>query len=739
MTEHLVIFQPSGTRGYIPDGTTLLEAAQQLGVGIEAICGGQGVCNKCRVAIQDGFFERFGIESRMAHLSPLTDAEEDMEVPPGMRLACMAQVHGPVVVVVPEDSRTNQQVVRKGAREFTLDLKPTVRNYYVELAPPTLDDPQADWERLCAALQQQYGLSGLHAAYPALRTLPDVLRAAGWTVTVSVWDGRDVIKVAPGLVEQVPGLAIDVGSTTLAAYLCDLRSGELLATDAIMNPQVAYGDDVMARLTYILNHDKGLDTLHAQLVAGLNDLIARVTRRAGLAPADVLETVVCGNTCMHHMLLHISPRHIGLTPFAPGLHHSVDIRAGELGLDTHPSGNVHVLPVIAGFLGADTVGCLVAEQLHRQDALTLLLDIGTNGEMVLGNAEKLVAASCATGPAFEGAQITFGMRAAEGAIERVTIDPVSLDVDYAVIGGGPPRGLCGSAIIDLGWELVKAGVASSTGRFNPALDSPRMRDTDTGREFVLVWASDTAFGRDITFSTHDMQALQLAKAAMYSAAAIMMHRLGVEDLERVVLAGAFGSYIDKTKAMAGGVIPDCDLDATYAVGNAAGDGARLCLLNAELRAEANRVAREIEVVELTLEPDFDRYFADAMSFPHAQDDFPHVQDLFDTARRARIMRTLRDIAPFDEWADEQIAQLAAGLREKRCRRRKPVFESDDQQVCVVVEGTVAVVDAAQHTQRTLAAGDWVAARDLPPDAQAIAQTRATHVLIGPDGGLLHGT
>ncbi|HKZ70888.1 MAG TPA: ASKHA domain-containing protein, partial [Anaerolineales bacterium] len=639
--KHLVIFQPSGSRGYVEDGANLLEAARSLGVEIETPCGGRLMCSKCRVRIEEGFFERFGIESSLSHLNPVFEREREFFrskglTEPNLRQSCVATLHGPVVVFVPEESRAVKQLVRKSARELHIEIKPSVRRYFVEMKAATLRDPLGDWERLQNALKEQHGVEGLTIDYPVLTQLQKSVRAGEWKVTVFVWHGREVIRVTPGFAEYALGLAVDVGTTTVAGFLCDLDSGQVLASESMMNPQTPYGDDVMARITYAMTHPDGLEKMHAAIIEGLNTIVARTCEKSGYQPEDIAEAVLVGNTCMDHIFLNIFPKYVGVSPFAPAMHHSVDVKARDFGLKILPTGNVHVLPNEAGFVGADNVACVIAEEPYKQDDIMLVIDIGTNGEMVLGNRHKLISASVPTGPAFEGAQIQYGMRAAIGAIEKVDIDPVTWDVRFRTIGQDkgsdemPPeeikaRGLCGSAMIDLGWEMYRAGVVDATGRFSKEIHSPRLRQGPDGLEFVIAWANQTTLGRDITFNNADMRALQLAKSAMYSAAKIMMRRLGVQKVDKVVLAGAFGSFIDKVKAMAMGLYPDCELKNVFAVGNAAGDGARMALLNVDKRAEADEVARQIEYVELTVEPDFEKQFAAAMHFPHMSDSFPHLQ------------------------------------------------------------------------------------------------------------------
>jgi uncharacterized 2Fe-2S/4Fe-4S cluster protein (DUF4445 family) len=444
-------------------------------------------------------------------------------------------------------------------------------------------------------------------------------------------------------------LAVDVGTTTVAGYLCDLKTGEVITTEAMMNPQVSYGEDVMSRITYAMTHDDGLAKLNRAIIEGLNTIAKNATERVGLTPGEILEVVLVGNTAMHHLFTNIYPEHVGKAPFPPTLHHSIDVKARDMGLRVHSSANVHILPIEAGFVGADNVGVLIAEEPYNQDALELIIDIGTNGELIMGNRTKLISSSCATGPAFEGAHIKFGMRAAPGSIERVRIDLQTLEARFKVIGKElwndelepeqiGARGICGSGIIEVIAEMFRAGIIDKTGRFVKGLQHPRVRKGEDGDEYVLAWANETSIGKDMTVSIKDIRALQLAKAAMYAGAKLMMRRLGLKKLDRVILAGAFGSYIDRERSMLLGLFPDCELSNVYAVGNAAGDGARIALLNTDKREEANRYARQVEYVELTVEPAFEREFMYAMHLPHMRDAFPNVETWLDKEGCAASVR-----------------------------------------------------------------------------------------------------
>ncbi len=640
-----VIFQPSGRRGEIEEGKTILEAAQALGVDIEGLCGNKKVCGKCKVRIEEGYFEKDNIDSGMAHLSPLTEAEKKHIKPedgPGIRLSCTAEIHGDIKVFVPERSRAGKQVVRKAAKELTIKLDPAVKKYNVDLVPPTLHDmTTGDWERVLKFLEDDYGLKGLTFDYLVLKDLQNLLRKGEWKATVTVWMDKEIIKVEPGFVEVSYGLAVDIGTTTCVGYLTDLSTGKVVNTESMMNPQVPYGEDVMSRITYAMSNPGGLETMQKAIIQGLNEIIERVVteiRKDGPNPGHIIDDLtIVFNTAMHHIFLGLNPEYIGRSPFIPAVQSSLDLKARDLGLRINPAAYIHVLPIEAGFVGADNVGVLIAEEPYNQDENVLIIDIGTNGELLMGNRNKVCSTSCATGPAFEGAQIKFGMRAAPGAIETVEIDPATKEPRYKVIGKADwhthiekvnAKGLCGSAIIQVVAEMFMAGIVDKSGRFVMDLGTPRVRkDADGKPEYVLAWASETSIGQDITITQGDVRALQLAKGALYTGAKLMMKRLGITTLDRVILAGAFGSHIDREASMTLGMFPDCSLDKVYAVGNAAGDGSRMALLNRDKRREANERARWVEFVEIATDPLFEREFMQAMHIPHMKDKFPNLKEL----------------------------------------------------------------------------------------------------------------
>ena len=637
---HMVVFQPCGVRGKVDDGATILEASQQLGADIESICGGKGACGKCKVRIEKGYFAKYGIKSSIASVATIGEANEKFlsqsQLRQNYRMACQTRIYGDIVVFVPEESRKGKQVVRKEATVRDIKLKPAVKKYYVELKNATLHDTLSDFERVQGALAEKYKLRDLTIDYPVLLNLQNIVREGNWKATVSVWNKKEVIHIEPGQVTKGYGLAVDIGTTTVAGYLCDLTTGEVLATNAMMNPQVAYGEDVMSRISYAVKGKGGLKQMNRSIIKGLNQIAGRAAARAGIKRSDIIDMTVVGNTCMHHIFLNIDPQYLGKTPFAPSVHHSLDIKARDLGLKIAPCAYVHVLPIEAGFVGADNVGVLIAEEPYNQDEMLLIIDIGTNGELILGNRKKLLSSSCATGPAFEGAEIKHGMRAAPGAIEKLKIDPETREVQFKVIGNERwntevknigARGICGSGIFDAAAQMFLAGIIDKGGRFNSRLESPRSRKSGSGPEFVIAWAKETSIDHDIVICQKDIRAIQLAKGAMYSGAKTMMNRLDIDKIDKVVLAGAFGSYIDKESASVIGLFPDCAPENVYAVGNAAGDGARIALLNVAKRKEADVMARQVEYVELTVEPDFNSTFTKALIFPHAEDKFPHLEHL----------------------------------------------------------------------------------------------------------------
>ena len=515
-----------------------------------------------------------------------------------------------------------------------------MRQVYVEMQPSDLSDSRGDWERLQEALEAQWGLKGLDMDSSVLMTLQNALREGDFSVTVNVWQEREVLRIQPGYRDGLYGLAVDIGSTTVVAHLCDLRTGAVLATEAAMNPQVRYGEDLMSRVSYANSEPQGLSRLHRSMIRTLNELAENAAKAAGLSPEDILDAVVVGNPVMHHLFLGIHPRELGAAPFAPAVSSALDLKARELGLAFHPAARLHTLPLIAGHVGADNVAVLLAEAPNEQDEMMLIVDVGTNAEIVLGNRRRLLAASSPTGPAFEGAQITHGQRAAPGAIQRGRADPTQLEPRFKVIGYEPwiepgaelpqevkATGICGSGIIEAVSEMLLAGIIRRDGLFDRSVAerSPRLRYQGRTGEYILADVSLTATGLPVVITQNDIRAIQLAKAALYAGSKLLMNHWGAERVDRVVLAGAFGSFISPYHAMVLGLIPDCDLDKVHAVGNAAGDGARFALLNRSLRLKAAQLALWVEHISTPLESSFQDEFVAALALPHARDPFPTLQ------------------------------------------------------------------------------------------------------------------
>ncbi len=597
---------------------------------IESACGGKGTCGKCRISIEPAVgpaADRWAAGG----VSPPTEVERRLLDPEilvaGMRLACQVRVTGDALIFVPEESRRTEQVVRKDAGGRTVPLDPAIMSYRVALKAPTLQDQTADAERLLEALERQHGLTRIKFDLEVLRTLPNVVRRASWDLVAIVWQAKTIIDVQPAASPgRLLGLAVDVGTTTIAAYLVDLSSGEVVATEAAMNLQVVFGDDVIARLNHATRGSESLAELQRTVITQVNDLAQKAVERSGAALEDIYDVVMVGNTAMHHLFLGLDPRAVCMAPFIAAVHGAIDTKASDLGLSFHRGCRLHTLPIEAGFIGADNVGVLIAEEPYNQDQVLLIVDIGTNGELVLGNERRLLSTSCATGPALEGAHLEFGMRAAPGAIERVRIDPEDLSVRFKIIGlegwhtehearEVGARGICGSGIIEAAAEMRKAGVILPNGNFAPQLSHERIVLEDgKPRKFVLAWPEETAIGRAITVSLKDIRAIQLAKAALRAGAEILLRDYGVAKPDRVVLAGAFGSYLDKHHALAIGMLPNCDPESVTSVGNAAGDGARFALLNLGKRREAAWVADMVEFVELATDPDFQKQYVEAMQF-----------------------------------------------------------------------------------------------------------------------------
>jgi len=638
--EVLVVFTPSGRRGRFPTGTTLLDAARSLGVDIDSVCGGRALCGRCQVQPTIGEFAKHGVTSRAENLTPFSETEQryadENGIADGRRLSCSAQILGDLVIDVPPESQVHRQVVRKRAEVHDIELDAAVRVYYVEVQEPDMHDPAGDLRRLKEALDFEWRLQGLDCDFEVLHGLQRALRDGDWQVTVAVYEDRDIIAVWPGFHDGVFGLAVDVGSTTIAAHLCDLSSGEVVASAGVMNPQIRFGEDLMSRVSYIMMNPGGEVELTETVREALQALATEVSGQAGITTADILDVCVVGNPIMHHLLLGINPIELGGAPFALATDEAVRVRATEIGLHLHPAARVYVLPCIAGHVGADAAGVILSEAPYLRDEMNLIVDVGTNAEIVLGNRQRMLACSSPTGPAFEGAQISCGQRAAPGAVERVRIDAQTLEPRFKVIGCdlwsdepgfaagvGPTgiTGICGSGIIEVMAEMYLAGIVDTDGSIDGSLSSRSPRIVADGRTFSYVLHDGCV---SLRITQNDVRAVQLAKAALYAGVRLLMDRMRVDKVDRVRLAGAFGSHIDVKYAMVLGMVPDCDLAHVTSAGNAAGTGARITLLDKKARVEIEEVVRQIEKVETAVEPRFQEHFVEAMAIPHKTAAFPEL-------------------------------------------------------------------------------------------------------------------
>jgi uncharacterized 2Fe-2S/4Fe-4S cluster protein (DUF4445 family) len=638
----LVVFTPSGRRGRFALGTPLLEAARSLGVDIDSVCGGRGLCGRCQITLGEGEFAKHGIVSRAAHLTAFNEVEARYEskkgIKPGRRLSCQALLQGDAVIDVPSDSQVHKQVVRKRAEVRDIELDPAIRLHYVEVAEPDMHEPSGDLERLLDALEAQWQLTGLACDLRGLQGLQKALRQGDWKVTVAVHRGQVITAIWPGFNDRAYGLAIDVGSTTVAAHLCHLSTGEVLASSGVMNPQIRFGEDLMSRVSYVMMNPGGDREMTAAVREAINGLTEEVAQEAGIDRQEILNAAFVGNPIMHHLLLGIDPTELGGAPFALAANSGMTLWATELDMNVNPNARVYVLPCIAGHVGADTAGVILSETPHLAEEITLVVDVGTNAEIVLGNKQRLLAASSPTGPAFEGAQISCGQRAAPGAIERLRIDPETLEPRYRVIGcelwsdeegfaeatkTTGVTGVCGSGIIGALAEMYLSGILAADGIIDGAMAAKSPRIQAEGRTFsYLIRAGEP----ELRITQADVRAIQLAKAALYAGARLLMDHLGIDTVERIVLAGAFGSHIDVKYAMVLGMIPDCDLTKVQSAGNAAGTGARIALLNQQARDEIERVIKKVEKIETAVEPKFQAHFVEAMGIPHSTAATPNLAE-----------------------------------------------------------------------------------------------------------------
>lgn len=610
MATYNVTFEPDGKTVTIDQGTTVREAAASAEIIIDSPCGGEGRCGKCKVIVS------------AQNIEPLTEAEErllsDDELSEGYRLACQTRVVDNMTVTVPEDSRVAEGKILSEGTGQAVKLHPNISKTYVEPPEQTLDNQIADLTNLKSALEPN--LSGVTADLDVLRKLPNVIRGSKFKATL-VLDGSRLMDIEPGnTTDKKYGLAVDIGTTTVVCAVVDLNTGSDMAVASALNTQAVHGADVISRINYSVEHQRGLDELGDRVTQVIRQITESACMEAGVNLNNVYEVTVVGNTTMTHLFLKLPVRNLALLPYVAVVSDPVEVTASQLGLGVNPNANVYVLPNIAGFVGADTVGVILASALHESDSIKLAIDIGTNGEVMLGSRDRLLTCSCAAGPAFEGAMITHGMRAAPGAIERVQLDDRPI---CSVIKGGQPTGICGSGLIDVVAEMLRLGIIDSTGRMSAADDlgtdvTPGLREylsrnDEYGPHLILSRSN----GREVVITQKDVRQVQLAKGAITAGVRILMNALGVrsEDISEVLLAGAFGNYIRKENAIRMGLIPEFPLDKVNFIGNAAAVGAKMALISREAREDAKRISESTDYIELAMDANFQDEFVEAMSFP----------------------------------------------------------------------------------------------------------------------------
>ncbi|MEM2103722.1 MAG: ASKHA domain-containing protein [Candidatus Bathyarchaeia archaeon] len=619
------MFEPEGRRVEVEAGCSIFKAALRGGVGIRTECGGKGVCGKCKVVVPNRKAVGKITKAETSYLTP-------NEIDSGYRLACQASLIEDSTVFIPEEGRIRARKIQMAGFERPVMLEPLVKKFYVTLAKPTLSDPKPDYERLIQALKERHGFGSLNIRHGVLKKLPSILRSADWHVTVTVWDSREIIAVEEGdTSSKILGLAIDIGTSKIVGCLVDLTTGKTLSLGFIENPQITYGEDIISRITTSASDEEKLKLLQQLLADGVNKVLEYVGIQANVAPQNVYEVTVVGNTVMHHFFLGINPKYVAVSPFTPAIRRPVNYRAEELGIKACPEGNVHVFPVIAGFVGADAVADVLASGICESRELSLLLDIGTNTEVFLGNSEDALCCSCASGPAFEGGHIKHGMKAVSGAVESVSIIlEEDCKVSYRTVDNAAPIGLCGSAMIDVVAEMFKHGIVDERGSFNLNIKTPRLRKSDCGPEFVIVWKRHSGTGRDIVVTQKDIREIQLAKAAIFSGCWILMKRKNakLKDVDQLLIAGSFGGFINPENARLIGLVPDVPNEKIRFVGNTALSGAKMALISAEARKKAEMLSRNIRYLELANDPDFPKEFADAAFIPHKyMERFPYVKSL----------------------------------------------------------------------------------------------------------------
>ena len=642
-----IVFTPSGIRGRVKKGTTILEAAQKFSVDLNSICGARGRCSKCQVELTFGEFNKLNIRSKETSVSERNETEliyrTKFHLSEERRLGCQTKILGDLVVDVPEDSQIHKQIIKKETNLRDFSLNTSVKAFYVQVSEPQLDSLESDFERLKISLKDDWNIQGVTCSVRVLKDLQEKLRRGNWGITVLLYYKEntvpEIVDIHSGY-SEIPafGVAIDLGSTSIAATLCDLNSGKIVGSMGIMNPQIRYGEDVMSRVSYCMMEEKGLATLNNSVIQGINELTRKIAEKHGIKLDSVFEIVFVANPIMHHLLLGIDPKELGQAPFPLAFSDSLNIKSEDIGIILNPESYVYTVPCIGGHVGADAASVLIAEQPQKlKDTTTLLIDIGTNAEILLAKGEEIFACSCPTGPALEGAQISAGQRAAPGAIERVRIDPITKEPRFKVIGceqwsneegfsenvsGVGVTGICGSGIIEAVAEMRLAGLLDANGLIGSAAQTGSNRCTSSERTNSYLLYSDNKVSLSIT--NMDIRAIQLAKAALHASFKILLEKSRVNRIDSILLAGAFGSQISPEHALIIGLVPDAQVSQIVASGNSAGAGAIIALLDVSSRREISSLVRKVHKIETAVEPSFQKHFVEGSAFPDNSSSHPEL-------------------------------------------------------------------------------------------------------------------
>lgn len=644
-------FEPISRRLYYARDENIYQLLINSGIRVRSLCGGLGTCGKCKIMFQKG----------KKYLNSPTDSEKAVltptEINESWRLACQSRIaenqiplletlQPPQIrIFLPQELLVEDFKILTSGLNKGVNLNPNVKKLFVEVNKPNLDDPVPDLERVLISLSSKNGIikdtNTLLVEFEALKKLPKILREENHRITITLYNNNKIIDFEAGnKVDRNYGIAFDIGTTTLVGYLINLNDGKVYSVASTLNPQTAYGEDVITRITYVKDNEDGLLKLSSAVVDALNDIIKKNCAKAKIKPSDIHEATVVGNSVMHHIFLNIDPTYIGLSPYVPAIKRGLNLNSKDINLKISRGGKVYVLPLIAGFVGADTIGVILSSEIDKESELTLAIDVGTNGEIIVGNRDILTTASCAAGSALEGAHVKDGMRAAAGAIDTIKINPNDLTVEYTTINNKKPIGICGSGLIDAVAEMLKAKIITRSGGFNKQfIDHERIIKNDKNFEFIIVKKDETSNKRDITISQNDVRELQMAKAAFFSGAQLILNHINRTrntklEIKQIFLAGAFGNYINKNNAKFIGMIPDISGEKIYQIGNAAGIGAQNCLLNTNLRKKASKLLKKIDYVEIAIEKDFQRQYAEAMYFPHHNLElFPNLKEYKNIPKR----------------------------------------------------------------------------------------------------------